>query len=86
MSLHLYALTRGEDPISCDIPLVLSFLQELLNAGRSPSMLKVYMAAIAANHAPVASQFLGRNTLVVHFLRGAIRLNLPRPCIEILSV
>ncbi len=42
--------------------------------GRSPSMLKVYAAAIAASHAPIAGQSVGRHKLVVHFLR----LNLPR--------
>ncbi len=30
-----------------------SFLQELLERGRSPSTLKVYVAAIAASHAPI---------------------------------
>ncbi|KAL0171020.1 hypothetical protein M9458_035616, partial [Cirrhinus mrigala] len=42
------------DPISCDISLILSFLQELLDKGCSHSTLKVYVAAIAAYHAPIA--------------------------------
>ncbi|XP_016098295.1 T-complex-associated testis-expressed protein 1-like [Sinocyclocheilus grahami] len=58
---------------------MLTFLQELLDKGRTPSMLKVYVAAIAANHALVAGQSVGKNDLVVKFLRGAQRLNLPRP-------
>jgi len=49
------------DPESCEISVVLSFLQELLDAGRSPSMLKAYLAAIAAHHVLVAGQSLGRN-------------------------
>ncbi|KAI2654443.1 ORF V: Enzymatic polyprotein [Labeo rohita] len=32
--------TRGKDPASCDISVILSFLQELLDKGRSPSTLK----------------------------------------------
>ncbi|KAL0186170.1 hypothetical protein M9458_017840, partial [Cirrhinus mrigala] len=56
--------TRGEDPASCDILVILSFLQELLDKGCSPSMLKVYVAAITASHAPIAGQSVGRNNLV----------------------
>jgi len=41
-------------------------------------MLKVYVAAIAASHAPIEGQLVGRNNLVVHFLKGSSRLNLPR--------
>ncbi len=71
--------TRGTDPISCDISLILSFLQELLDKGRSPSTLKVYVTAIAATHAPIAGQLVGRNNIVVCFLKGSRRLNPPRP-------
>ncbi|KAL0185441.1 hypothetical protein M9458_021138, partial [Cirrhinus mrigala] len=71
--------TRGEDSISCDISVILSFLQELLDKGRSPSTLKVYVAAIATSHTPIAGQSVGRNNLVVRFLKGSRRLNPPRP-------
>ncbi|KAL0192323.1 hypothetical protein M9458_010619, partial [Cirrhinus mrigala] len=71
--------THSEDPVSCDISVILSFLQELLDRGRSPSMLKVYVAAIMASHAPIAGQPVGRNNLVVQFLKGCRRLNPPRP-------
>ncbi len=37
------------------------------------------MAAIAANHSPEAGRIIGRNELIVKFLRGALRLNPPRP-------
>ena len=50
-----------------------------MDAGRSPSTLKVYVAAIAAHHAPVAGQSLGRNDLVLWFLKGARRLNPSKP-------
>jgi len=42
-------------------------------------MLKVYVAAIAAFAKPVTSQSLGKNDLVIHFLKGVKRLNPPRP-------
>ncbi len=48
-----WCTSRGADPEVCDISLILSFLQELLEKGRSPSTLKVYVAAIAASHAPI---------------------------------
>lgn len=70
---------RDLDRCSCEVPVVLSFLQELLDAGRTPSTLKVYVTAIAASHAPVADQSLGRNNLVVCFLKGTRRMNPPRP-------
>ncbi len=44
-----------------------------------PSTLKVYVAAIAASHAPIDGQSVGRNNLVVRFLKGSRRLNPPRP-------
>ncbi|KAL0176640.1 hypothetical protein M9458_028970, partial [Cirrhinus mrigala] len=47
--------------------------------GRSPSTLKVYVAAIAAFHAPIADQSIGRNNLVVRFLKGSRRINPSRP-------
>ncbi len=74
-----WCTNRGADPEVCDISLILSFLQELLEKGRSPSTLKVYVAAIAASHAPIDGQSVGRNNLVVHFLKGSRRLNPPRP-------
>ncbi|KAI2646504.1 hypothetical protein H4Q32_024931 [Labeo rohita] len=45
----------------------------------SPSTLKVYVAAIAAHHNAVDGKSLGKHDLVVRFLRGARRLNPPRP-------
>ncbi|KAL0161520.1 hypothetical protein M9458_045245, partial [Cirrhinus mrigala] len=70
---------RGKNPASCGISVILSFLQELLDKGRSPSTLKVYVAAIAAFHAPIADQSIGRNNLVVRFLKGSRRMNPSRP-------
>ncbi len=86
---HAYALkwnlfvewcsSHREDPQRCPIRVVLSFLQQGLERRLSPSTLKVYGAAIAANHDPVEGKSLGKHDWVVRFLRGARRLNPPRP-------
>ncbi len=66
--------SRREDPRSCTIGVVLSFLQERLEHRLSPSTLKVYVAAIVYD-----GRSLGKHDLIVRFLRGARRLNPPRP-------
>lgn len=71
--------SQNEDPSACDISAILSFLQELLDKGCTPSMLKVYIAAITVNHALGAGQSVGRNNFVIKFLREARRFNLPHP-------
>ncbi len=68
-----------EDPRRCSIRAVLSFLQQGLERRLSPSTLKVYVAAISAHHDPVEGRSVGKHDLVVRFLRGARRLNPPRP-------
>ncbi len=68
-----------EDPRRCPIAVVLSFLQDGLERRLSPSTLKVYVAAIAAHHDAVDGKSLGKHDLVIRFLRGARRLNPPRP-------
>ncbi len=45
----------------------------------SPSTLKVYVVAIATHHNAVDGRSLGMHDLIVSFLRGARRLNPPRP-------
>ncbi len=86
---HAYALkwnlfvewcsSHREDPRRCPIRVVLSFLQQGLERRLSPSTLKVYVAAIAANHDPVEGKSVGKHDWVMRFLRGARRLNPPRP-------
>ncbi len=58
---------------------LLSFLQQGLERRLSPSTLKVYIAAISAHHEPIEGRSLGKHDLVIRFLRGAKRLNPPRP-------
>ncbi len=70
---------RREDPQRCTIRVVLSFLQERLERRLSPSTLKVYVAAITAHHDAVDGRSLGKHNLIASFLRGARRLNPPRP-------
>ncbi len=77
---HAYALkwnlfvewcsSHTEDPRRCPIRVVLSFLQQGLERRLSPSTLKVYVAAIAANHDPVEGKSVGKHDWVVRFLRG----------------
>ncbi len=71
--------SHREDPRRCPIRVVLSFLQDGLERRRSPSTLKVYVAAIAAHHDAVDGKFVGKHDLVIRFLRGARRLINPRP-------
>ncbi len=70
---------RDIDPVTSDVSMVLSFLQEMLDKQRSSSTNKVYAVAIAAFHAPIAGQSVGRDSAVVQFLRGTRRMNPPRP-------
>ncbi len=86
---HAYALkwnlfvkwcsSHREDPRRCPIRVVLSFLQQGLERRLSPSTLKVYVAAIAANHDPVEGKSVGKHDWVVRFLRGARRLTEKTP-------
>ncbi len=66
---------RDLDPVTSDVSVVLSFLQEMLDKQRASSTVKVYMAAIAAFDAPIVGRSVGRNGAVVQFLRGARRVN-----------
>ncbi len=70
---------RDLEPVTSEVSVVLSFLQEMLDKQRSSSTIKVYAAAIAAFHAPVAGRSVGKDSSVIQFLRGARRMNPPRP-------
>ncbi len=69
--------SRMENPVSCPTAVILSFLQECLDAGHAPSTLKVYVAAISAYHNGIDKRSVGRNDLVIKFLWGARRMNPP---------
>ncbi|XP_067247019.1 uncharacterized protein [Chanodichthys erythropterus] len=70
---------RNMDPVQSPISFVLQFLQEKFSEGLTPSTLKVYIAAISAYHNPVGGSSVGRDPLVICFLRGALRL---RPAVR----
>ncbi len=53
------------------------FLLEMLDKQRSSSTIKVYAAAIADFHAPIAGRSVGRDRAVTQFLRGVRRMNPP---------
>lgn len=72
--------SRGEDPSYCPILIMVSFLQIFFYSGCTPSTLKVYGASITAFIVHMDNGPVGRNDLVVRFLKGARRLNPPRPC------
>ncbi len=71
--------SHREDPQRCSIRAVLSFLQQGLECRLSPSTLKFYVAAISAHHDPIEGKSVGKHDMVIRFLRGARRLNTPRP-------
>uniref|UniRef100_A0A673FQP4 Cadherin domain-containing protein n=1 Tax=Sinocyclocheilus rhinocerous TaxID=307959 RepID=A0A673FQP4_9TELE len=56
------------DPVNCPVGTVLEFLQARFSTGLTHSTLKVYVAAIAAYHAPLSGQSVGRHPLVTRFL------------------
>ncbi len=58
---------RDIDPVTSNVSVVLSFLQEMLDKQRSSSTIKVYTAAIAAFHAPIAGRSVGRDSEVIQF-------------------
>ncbi len=86
---HLYALkwsvfsdwcsVHNQDPVSCDVPHMLTLLQKLLDKGCTPSTLKVFVAAIAANHSLEAGRTICKIDLVINFLKGARLLDPPHP-------
>lgn len=70
--------------MNCPI-LVVSFLRELLDVGRAPYILKVYIAAMSAFHSRIDGRPVDRNDLVAKSLHGSRRLNPPRPTVPTLE-
>ncbi|KAI2642984.1 enzymatic polyprotein [Labeo rohita] len=68
---------RQQDPVNCPVGTVLEFLQDRFSAGLAHSTLRVYVAAIAAYHAPLGGLSVGKDPLIVRFLHGALRLRSP---------
>ncbi|KAI2661921.1 hypothetical protein H4Q32_007626 [Labeo rohita] len=57
----------------CSLTAVLSFLQDLIDGGRSFSTIKVYLAAIAACHVGFDGTTVGQHPLIRRFMKGARR-------------
>ncbi|KAL0177470.1 hypothetical protein M9458_026364 [Cirrhinus mrigala] len=73
---------RQQDPANCPGGTVLEFLQARFSTGLAHSTLKVYVAAISAYHAPLGGMPVGKDPLVVRFLRSVLRLRPPtRPLV-----
>ncbi len=62
---------RDLDPVTFNMSMALSFLQEMLDKQCSSSTIKVYAAAIVAFHFPIAGWSVGR--AVIQFIRGAMQ-------------
>ena len=65
------------DPATCSVPVLLRYLQTLLDRGLQPNTVKVYLAAISARHVPVDGRTLWSHPWVGSFLKGAVRLHPP---------
>ncbi|XP_049341328.1 uncharacterized protein LOC125805033 [Astyanax mexicanus] len=63
-----------ETPFQCSVGIILSFLQDLIDKGRSFSTVKVYLAAIASCHVGFEGKTVGQHPLVCRFMKGARRL------------
>ncbi len=61
------------NPVNYPVGTLLEFLQARFSAGLTHSTLKIYVAAIAAYHAPLGGQSVDKHPLVTCFLRGALR-------------
>ncbi len=61
---------RSLDPVTSNVSVILSFLQEMLDKQHSSSTIKVYVASIAAFHAPIAGRSVGRDSAVITFLQA----------------
>ncbi len=86
---HAYALklnlfvewcsSHREDPRSARSESYCPFCSSGWSEGCLPPSLNAYGAMIAANHDPVDGKLVGKHDWVIRFLRGARRLNPPRP-------
>ncbi len=69
---------RDLDPVTSNVSVVLSFLQEMLDKQHFLSTIKVYTPAIAAFHAPIACRSVGRDSAVIQFYEAPGEW-IPRP-------
>lgn len=61
-------------PFQCSVPVIWSFLQELLDNWKAVSTIKVYLAAISACHVGFGDVTVGQHPIIGCFMKGACRL------------
>lgn len=76
-----WCIDRGLVATTCPISEVLTFLQELFDAGRAASTLGVFAAAMTAGHQGFGRFSVRSHPMVKRFLSGARRLRPPSACI-----
>ena len=64
---------RESDPISCPLPVVLTYLQTLVDNDLAPSTVKAYAAAISSCHDGYGERTVFAHPLVKRFLKGVRR-------------
>ncbi|XP_056392974.1 uncharacterized protein LOC130285518 [Hyla sarda] len=70
---------RQVDPIQAPVPIIVNYMADAFEAGKSYSSLNVYRSAISAYHCPVDSLPVGKHPLVCRLLRGVKFKRPPRP-------
>ena len=68
---------RESDPISCPLPVVLTYLQTLVDNDLAPSTVKAYAAAISSCHEGYGERMVFAHPLVKRFLKGVRRQKPP---------
>ena len=61
------------NPVTCSVPVVLRFLQSILDAGKAASTIRVYSVAISSRHEKVNGLPVGRHHSVTEFMKGVRR-------------
>ncbi|KAK7896412.1 hypothetical protein WMY93_021737 [Mugilogobius chulae] len=69
-----WCVNAGCIALQSPVPVILTFLQSLLDKGLAFSTIKVYLAAISACHIGFGDKTAGQHPLICSFMKGARRL------------
>lgn len=69
-----WCVDSGHIALQSPVPVILTFLQGLLDKGLAFSTIKVYLAAISACHVGFGDKTAGQHPLICQFMKGARRL------------
>lgn len=69
-----WCVNSGHVALNSPVPVILTFLQGLLDKGLAFSTIKVYLAAISACHVGFGDKTAGQHPLICQFMKGARRL------------